>query len=228
MPELLPVVTVPWGPHGLDKPDGVVVWLHGLGADGHDFEPIVPELGLPDDLSLRFVFPHAPVRPVTLNHGFEMRAWYDIKGMEFRRDEDEPGIRASHSAVNALVDAEIARGVPAERIVIAGFSQGGAMAYQVGLRHPQPFAGVLVLSAYLLLEDTLDAEAPPANRAVPILQCHGTADPVVPLAMGDHARQHLQEKGYGVDWHTYPVGHGLHPDEVRTVGRWLTKRYRPS
>ncbi|MCA8961850.1 MAG: carboxylesterase [Planctomycetes bacterium] len=217
-----PCVEVEWGPASRDL-DGVVVWLHGLGADGHDFEPIVPELHLPTDRRLRFVFPHAPIRPVTLNQGYEMRAWYDILGMEFRRDEDEAGIRSSEQLVRGIIERE-STPVGAERVVLAGFSQGGAMAYHVGLRYPERLAGILVLSGYLLLEPQLIAEASPANRDTPILQCHGLYDPVVPISMGEHSARHLDGLGYEVDWRTYEVMHGVHPHEVRDIGTWLADR----
>jgi phospholipase/carboxylesterase len=219
-PDLLPCVEVePEGPVR-----GSVIWLHGLGAGGHDFEPIVPYLGLDPSLGVRFVFPHAPRRAVTINMGMIMPAWYDIRGVEFRRDEDEKGIRDSAAQVRALVARENERGVPCERIVMAGFSQGGAIALHVALRHPEPFAGVLALSTYLVLDPTLDDEADPANRKVPVFQAHGTFDPLVGIERGEAARERLEVLGYGVEWHTYPMDHEVCPDEIRDVGAWLRTR----
>jgi phospholipase/carboxylesterase len=202
-----------------------VVWLHGLGADGHDFEPIVPYLGLEPSLGVRFVFPHAPRRPVTINMGMVMPAWYDIRGPELRRDQDEAGIRTSAEQVRALVAREVERGVPSKRIVLAGFSQGGAMALYVALRHPEALAGVLALSTYLVLDSTLDEEAAAANRTIPLFQAHGTADPLVGLERGEAARDRLRALGYGVEWKSYPMGHELCPDEIRDVGAWLASRF---
>ena len=217
--ELLQCVEIETGA----EPTACVIWLHGLGADGHDFEPIVPELGLPADLPVRFVFPHAPTRPVTLNQGMVMRAWYDID-LEFNRDHDEQGMRDSARQVEALIAAEKARGFPSERMVLAGFSQGGAVAYHVALRHAEPLAGILVLSAYLLLADRLTDEASEANKTTPILQCHGTFDPVVPIALGEASAKAVRQVGYDLTWKTYPAPHGVHPDEVRDIGNWLTER----
>jgi phospholipase/carboxylesterase len=200
-----------------------VIWLHGLGADGHDFEPIVPYLGLGDDLPVRFVFPHAPKRAVTINLGLIMRAWYDIRGTGLREDEDEKGIRESAEQIRALVVRENDRGVPAARIVLAGFSQGGAMALHVGLRHPEPLAGVLALSCYLVSEATLEREIAAANRGLLIFQAHGTEDPLVPLEAGSMARDRLVDMGYEVEWRTYPVGHAVHPQEIQDAGAWLRR-----
>jgi phospholipase/carboxylesterase len=222
MAERLPCVVVETG----DEPTSCVVWLHGLGADGHDFEPLVPYLGLPDDLPTRFVFPHAPIRPVTINGGMEMRAWYDILDLSIDRDLDEEGILDSAARVRELLAAERERGIPSERTVLAGFSQGGAIAAFVGLRHDEPLAGVLVLSAYLPLEDRLSAEASIENRATPILICHGEWDPVVPIALGGRTARLLSERGYGVEWRTYPVPHSVHPEEVAHIGKWLVRVLR--
>jgi phospholipase/carboxylesterase len=170
---------------------------------------------------VRFVFPHAPRRAVTINMGMIMPAWYDIRGVEFRRDEDEQGIRTSAEQVRTLVARENERGVPCERILMAGFSQGGAIALHVALRHPEPFGGVLALSTYLVLDSTLDDESRPENRAVPVFQAHGTFDPLVGIERGETARDRLQALGYAVEWHTYPMGHEVCPDEIRDLGRWL-------
>jgi phospholipase/carboxylesterase len=218
---LLPCVEVepPSGPA-----TGSVVWLHGLGADGHDFEPLVPYLGPGDDHRIRFVFPHAPRIPVTINMGFVMPAWYDIVQMDLRRAHDESGVRASQARVEALLARELQRGVPASRIVLAGFSQGGAVAVHTALRHPERLAGVLALSTYLVCEDSLEAERSAANRDVPLFQAHGTADPMVPVDRGVAARDRLRELGYDVTWKTYPMEHQVHPDEIRDIGAWLGER----
>jgi len=201
--------------------NAAVIWLHGLGADGFDFVPIVPELGLPRTLPVRFIFPHASARPVTINNGYVMRAWYDIRGISRSAAEDEQGIRESQSRIAALIDAQERTGVPAERIVIAGFSQGGAIALQTALRYPQALAGVLALSTYLPLQQTLVQEAAAANRRIPILMCHGVRDPVVPAQLGEFSRQSLNDLGYAVDWRTYPMEHSVCPAEIADLGRWL-------
>ena len=197
-----------------------VIWLHGLGADGYDFEPIVPVLGL-DGHNVRFVFPHAPVRPVTINAGMRMRAWYDVKGLALSEKQDEPGIRGSAEDVTALIARENERGIPAGKIVLAGFSQGGAIALHVALRLPERLAGLMALSTYLVLEDSLEGEATEANRTVPIFQAHGSADPLVVLERGERARTRLTKMGYAVEWHSYPMGHEVCPDEIRDIAGWL-------
>ena len=202
-----------------DAPRLAVLWLHGLGADGHDFEPIVPELRL--RLPVRFVFPHAPVRPVTINGGMQMRAWYDILGFDRRAKEDSAGIRASAAAVTELVDREIERGMPAERIVLAGFSQGGAIALHTALRDPRPLAGVLALSTYLPLAATLASERSAANASIPLFMAHGTDDPVLSFELAETSRLALEALGYDVDWHAYPMEHSVCMDEVRAIGAWL-------
>jgi phospholipase/carboxylesterase len=219
--ELLDCVEV--GPVA-DGAERSVVWLHGLGADGYDFEPVVPYLGLDPALAVRFVFPHAPRIPVTLNLGLIMPAWYDIREMDLRREHDERGIRRSQRQVEALVAREVDRGVPPSRIVLAGFSQGGAVALHTGLRHPQRLAGILALSTYLVCEDTLPDERSETNRDVPIFQAHGTHDPMVPFERGEAARDRLQELGYDVEWRAYPIAHQVHPDEIRDIGAWLRAR----
>jgi phospholipase/carboxylesterase len=200
-------------------PELAVLWLHGLGADGHDFEPIVPELGL--RFAVRFVFPHAPVRPVTINGGMAMRAWYDILGFERGSREDAAGIRSSAAAVTELIDREIARGMPSERIVLAGFSQGGAVALQTALREPRPLAGVLALSTYLPLAATLASERSTENAGIPIFMAHGTADSVLPLSLAESSRRALEALGYAVDWHVYPMPHSVSPEEISAIGAWL-------
>jgi phospholipase/carboxylesterase len=207
-------------------PTSAVIWLHGLGADGYDFEPIVAELGL--RASVRFVFPHAPVRPVTINGGTPMRAWYDIVGFGASARQDEAGVRASGAYVGRLVEREAARGVPPERVVLAGFSQGGAVALYAGLREPRAIAGILALSTYLPLADTLAAERSAANAAVPIFMAHGTADGVVPLALGEGSRRRLESAGYAVDWRDYPMAHAVCAREIADIGVWLAARFAPS
>jgi phospholipase/carboxylesterase len=222
--EALETVVVETG----ENPSFTVVWLHGLGADGHDFEPIVPELPLPSETSVRFVFPHAPFRPVTINNGMVMRAWYDILGMDFGRSEDESGIRASAELVEALLAQEKARGIPSRRILLAGFSQGGALASHVALRHEEPLAGLAILSAYVLLEEATARETSDANRGIPIFQAHGTGDPVVPIAMGERSRDWLTTHGHTVEWRTYPVPHAVHPQEIADLGAWMASRLADS
>ncbi len=202
-------------------PQASVIWLHGLGADGHDFEPIVPELTLPATLAVRFVFPHAPPRPVTINRGMVMRAWYDVRDDGGERREDEAGVRASQAQIEALVAREQARGMQAGRIVLAGFSQGGAMALHTGLRHGERLAGILALSCFLPLAATLAAEASPANRDAPIFLAHGTHDAVIPLARARRARAALEGLGYGVEWHEYSMPHAVCAEEIADIARWL-------
>ncbi len=209
-------------------PKATVIWLHGLGADGHDFEPIVPELDLPATLPVRFVFPHAPRRPVTINQGMVMRAWYDVRDDGGERREDEAGVRASQEQIEALLVREKARGVPAGRLVLAGFSQGGALALQTGLRHGERLAGVLALSCFLPLAGTLAAEASPANRDVPIVLAHGTHDPLIPLARARHARVVLEGLGYRVQWREYPMPHAVCAEEIADIARWLREVLGPS
>ena len=201
-----------------------VIWLHGLGADGYDFVPIVPEFKLPESLGARFIFPHAQVRPVTINNGFPMRAWYDIKSLSPGGRGDAAGLADSVTRIAGLVDAEIAAGIPANRIVIAGFSQGGAVALHCALRYAHRLAGVLALSTYLPNPETLAGHVSAANADVPILMCHGTVDPVVVPAMGDAARAWLVEHGYPVEWRTYPMQHQVTPAEISDIARWLVLR----
>jgi len=205
------------------KATASVVWLHGLGADGHDFESLVPELRLPETLAVRFVFPHAEVRPVTINGGHPMRAWYDILALDRSMPQDVRGIRESGTQVRALIARERERGVSEDRVVLAGFSQGGAMALHEGLRYPSRLAGILALSTYLPLHDSLASEAHPASAAVPIFMAHGTLDPVVPLAMGEASRQLLQARGHDVLWKTYPMGHSLCLEEVQDISAFLRR-----
>ena len=203
------------------RPTAAVIWLHGLGADGYDFEPIVPELDLPDALPVRFVFPHAPLQPVTINGGAVMRAWYDVYSLEGERREDEAGVRASQARVEALIARERTRGVPTRRIVLAGFSQGGAIALQTGLRHPARLAGIIALSTYLPLAGTLAAEASSANRDVPIFMAHGRFDDLIPLERAVRSRDALRKAGYAVEWHDYPMSHAVCPEEIADIATWL-------
>ncbi|MBI2317564.1 MAG: dienelactone hydrolase family protein [Betaproteobacteria bacterium] len=203
------------------SPAASVIWLHGLGADGHDFEPIVPALDLPP-ISIRFVFPHAPMRPVTINAGMVMRAWYDVSDPALRR-EDETGVRASQELVEALMAREKERGTRAERLVLAGFSQGGAIALQTGLRHGERLAGIMALSCYLPIASKLAEEAEPANRDVPILLAHGSEDPIVPLARSVQSRELLERQGYPVEWHEYRMPHAVCEAEVAAISAWLQR-----
>lgn len=207
-------------------PKGTVIWMHGLGADGWDFVPIVKELDLPEDLPLRFIFPHAPVRPVTINNGYEMRAWYDISMNELQRMPDERGIRESQKQVEALLAREYARGIAPDKVVLAGFSQGGAIALQTGLRHDKPLAGILALSTYLTLPESLPAESTQANKSIPIFMAHGLEDPIVPLELAVQSRDALKSNGYSVQWVEYPMPHSVCMEEVVTIGEWLTDKFK--
>lgn len=201
--------------------DAAVIWLHGLGADGHDFEPIVPELKLPEHHAVRFIFPHAPYRSVTINQGYEMRAWYDILSMEIAQRQDEAGIRHSAAQVGALIDEELASGIDSRRIVLAGFSQGGAIALHTALRFARPLAGVMALSTYLPLDGSLEPERSEANRQLNIFQAHGDQDPVVPLSLGIQTRRILRDLDYPVQWHEYAMEHSVCLEEIVDIGHWL-------
>lgn len=204
------------------NPEYAVIWMHGLGADGHDFEPIVPYLGIPSRLAVRFVFPHALMRPVTVNNGAVMRAWYDIIELgSTSKGQDEAGIRHSAAAISALIERQVELGIPASNIVLAGFSQGGAMALHVGLRYPQTLAGIMSLSAYMLFPDRLQAEHSEANASTPIFIGHGTQDPMVPFFLGEAARKDLEKGGWPVQWHSYPIPHSVSQPEITDIGRWL-------
>ena len=219
MSDLLPAIELETAP----GPTASVIWLHGLGADGNDFVPIVPELGLPRAPALRFIFPHAPVRAVTINNGMRMRAWYDIAAADLNNRADLAGVRQSAEQIEALIAREEARGIAAARIVVAGFSQGGAIALYAGLRHAERLAGILALSTYLVQADRLPAEAAAANRDVPIFMAHGTADPVVRFEWGVASRRALEANGNPVEWHQYPIEHSLCLEEVRAIGAWLAR-----
>ncbi|OIO72937.1 MAG: carboxylesterase [Zetaproteobacteria bacterium CG_4_9_14_3_um_filter_49_83] len=216
---MLPTVVLQTGPN----PDATVIWLHGLGADGHDFEPIVPELGLPEGLHVRFVFPHAPSMPVSINGGYVMPAWYDIKHTDIGYEQDARGIIESARRIQLLIDREEMHGIRANRIVLAGFSQGGAMALHVGLRQGEPLAGVVALSSYLPLAERLDVEVQQATRVSKFFVGHGVHDPVVPFSLGDQTCRVLQQCGYDVQWHTYPMEHSVCREEIVHIGRFLTQ-----
>ena len=199
--------------------DASVIWLHGLGANGHDFEPIIPELNLPSDSAIRFVFPHAPSIPVTINAGMVMPAWYDIVDMSMHRKVDNEQITTSATRINALVEREIERGVKSNRIVLAGFSQGGAIAYQVALTCGKPLAGLLALSTYLATYETISPD--PHNRKLAILVCHGSYDMVVPEFLGQHAVKTLKTLGYNPDYKSYPMQHSVCAEEIIDISKWL-------
>lgn len=223
MTELLDCIEHETGP----DPRHAVIWMHGLGADGNDFLPIVPELRSPGMPPVRFVFPHAPVRPVTINQGMPMRAWYDILALDDGASEDIDGIRASRHAIMELVAREYDRGVPSTGIVLAGFSQGCAMALYTGLRMDEPLAGIIGLSGYLPLRNTTATERHPANAEVPLFLAHGTMDPVVHLSRGEASRDILLELGYAPEWHTYPMPHSVHPQEIADIRDFLARVLTP-
>ncbi|HEY3730195.1 MAG TPA: dienelactone hydrolase family protein [Steroidobacteraceae bacterium] len=215
--EILPAVEVQTAPH----PTASVIWLHGLGADGHDFEPAVPALAVRGARALRFVFPHAPVRSVTLNGGAPMRAWYDILGFDRSAAQDEAGVRASDRAIRALIGRENERGIATERIVLAGFSQGGAMALFTGTRLSARLGGIVGLSCYLLLAERLSEERSSANQSTPILLAHGSQDSVVDVRLGEETRARLAAEGYPVEWHSYPMPHAVCAEELAAVAGFL-------
>ena len=204
-------------------PDAAVIWLHGLGADGYDFVPVVKELEALGAPAARYVFPHAPQIPVTINGGYVMRAWYDILGTDLVRREDEAGVRRSQAQVEALIAHEAGRGVPRQRIVLAGFSQGGAITLQTGLRQRDPLAGLIALSSYLPLASLFDAERAPESAAVPLFMAHGSADPVVPLARGAASRDQLRSLGYAIEWHEYPMPHSVCAEEIEHIAAFLRR-----
>ena len=219
MPELLRAVEIETG----GKVRASVLWMHGLGADGHDFEPIVPHLGL-QDRGVRFVFPHAPRRAVTINMGLLMPAWFDVRSQDFGADIDAAGIRASVGQVEALLAREKERGVPAGRILLAGFSQGGVIALLTALRHPERLAGVLGLSTFLTAEGTAGTDRSAANAGLPVFMGHGDEDPMIPIEWAEAARDRLQSLGYPVTWKSYPMAHQVCPDEIADIGAWMRDR----
>lgn len=204
-------------------PAASIIWLHGLGADGHDFEPIIPELRLPSALPLRFVFPHAPYRPVTINNGYVMRAWYDIAMSERGFEQNPEHILESEKILQALIGKEIRRSIACERIVLAGFSQGGAIALHAGLRYPETLAGIMALSAPVPFVETLMAEVHPANATVPVFIAHGTDDRVVPHDLVQPAHRRMEARGLQLERHTYKMGHTLVPEEIRDIAAWLVR-----
>lgn len=205
------------------NPVASIIWLHGLGADGHDFEPIIPELRLPSSPAIRFVFPHAPFRPVSVNGGATMRAWYDIAVDEKGIHQNEAHIRASEQSLRALIARENERGIESRRIVLAGFSQGAAIALHTGLRHPESLAGIMALSMPLPLAEKIPAELHPANTQVPVFLAHGTLDRVVPYPVGEAAHTLLKKIGVPVEWHSYPMEHSLSLEEVSDIRAWLRR-----
>lgn len=204
-------------------PTAAIIWLHGLGADGSDFVPIIRELDLTECPPIRFIFPHAPNMPVTVNNGYRMRAWYDILGSEITQRQDESGLRKSQQAVEELIEAQNACGIPSERIVLAGFSQGCAMTLQTGLRYAHKLAGLLCLSGYLPLADTLAAQRSAANQHTPIFLAHGRSDTVIPIDRALSSRDALLQLGYDVEWHDYPMPHSVCPQETEDVSTWIRR-----
>jgi phospholipase/carboxylesterase len=205
------------------KPTASIIWLHGLGADGHDFEPIVPEIVRPGERAWRFVFPNAPVRPVTINGGMPMRAWYDLKGVDRKAVEDVAGFRDSDTQIRQLIAREGERGVPAHRVVLAGFSQGSAVSLYMAPRFPEKLAGVVALSGYLPRESSFAAERLPANDATPIFMAHGRGDTVLPMALGVQSRDFLLGLGFTVEWHDYPMPHSVCPAEIADIREFLLR-----
>ena len=214
---LLPALELSTHPN----PDTCIIWLHGLGADGYDFLTVVRELHLPDELKIRFVFPHAPMQPVTLNHGMRMRAWYDVALDGLERKPDHGGIKQSILSINDWITHELSRGIPPRRLFLAGFSQGGAVALCTGLQHPAPLGGILALSTYLPFPDESAAPSHTLNHDIPIFMAHGRDDSVIPATLGDASRKTLESRGYHVDWHIYPMAHSLCMDEVNDLSAWL-------
>lgn len=225
MPTLIKHIELTTG----ENPKATIIWMHGLGADCWDFVPIVKELQLPDALPIRFIFPQAPSRPITINNGYVMPGWYDITPDELSgvaRQADEKGVRESQRSINALIEREIARGMPPDKIVLAGFSQGGVIALQTALRHPQELGGVLALSTYLALGDSLAAEKTLANANIPIFMAHGTRDPVIALPLAHAAHEALKAQRYQVAWHEYPMEHSVCAEEIADVATWIATRFQ--
>ena len=210
---------------GGKKPDGTVIWLHGLGADGHDFESIVPEMRLDEHADIRFVFPHAPVRPVTINGGIPMRAWYDVMSLDRAGPQDEAGIRDSAAMLVQLIECEHERGVDYDHIVLAGFSQGGAIAMHTAMRFPERLAGLMALSTWMPLESMIDEEVMQTSKAqprdLPVLMAHGSFDPMLPISAGQHARDIMRKAGFAVQWHDYPMAHAVCAEEIVEISKWL-------
>ncbi len=216
----LPSIQIETAPN----PRHAVIWLHGLGADGHDFEPIVPELVDRAWPPLRFVFPNAPMRPITINGGMSMRAWYDISGQEIAQRQDEVGIRASIVLLDELIEREVTRGVASENILLAGFSQGGAIVLSGGIRHARKLGGIIALSTYLPMAEKTDAEVAAANRNTPLFMAHGKLDPTISHALGEMSREYLLQRGYAVEWHSYPMAHQVCAEEIADLKHWIGGR----
>lgn len=200
-----------------------VIWMHGLGADGNDFVPIVPELNLPTGHGVRFVFPNAPTMPVTINGGYVMRAWYDIVSAELDKRADEGGVRRSQALIEELIADQRSKGIAADRILLAGFSQGGVIALQTGLRHPDKLAGIMALSTYLACADSLGVEASAANRQIPLFMVHGSMDPVIPVALAKLSKARLETHGYKVEWHEYGMPHSVCAEEIDDIAAFLKR-----
>jgi len=200
-----------------------VIWMHGLGADGNDFVPIVPELNLPTGHGVRFVFPNAPTMPVTINGGYVMRAWYDIVSAELDKRADESGVRRSQALIEELIADQRSKGIAADRILLAGFSQGGVIALQTGLRHPEKLAGIMALSTYLACADSLGVEASAANRQIPLFMVHGSMDPVIPVALAKLSKARLETHGYKVEWHEYGMPHSVCAEEIDDIAAFLKR-----
>ncbi len=222
-PELLSTVEIETAP----APDHTVIWMHGLGADGNDFAPIINEFKSSTQTGIRFIFPHAPMRPVTINNGYVMRAWYDILDARFDATEDETGIRESHHAIDALIDNELQRGIASHNIALAGFSQGGAIALQVGLRQKNKLAGIMALSCYLPLAETLSHESQTVNATTSIFMAHGSHDPVVPISLATASREKLHQANYPLEWHEYPMDHTVCLQEIQDMDNWLHGIFLP-
>jgi len=218
MTDILPHITLETG----DSPQHSIIWLHGLGADGEDFVPVAEQMPLP--VAVRYIFPHAPMQPVTINGGYVMRAWYDIIGTDIGSQQDEAGIRDSQTEIEKLIVQEKQRGVAAHNIYLAGFSQGGAIALHTGLRHSERLGGIVALSTYLPLSRTLAQEASPANRDLPIFMAHGNDDPIVPYALGSSSAQKLTDQGYHLSWHEYSMPHSVCLEEIKDLAAWLAER----
>ncbi|MES2354513.1 MAG: alpha/beta hydrolase [Pseudomonadota bacterium] len=217
MDTLLPTIELTTGP----QPQASVIWLHGMGADGNDFVPVIKELNLPASKPIRFIFPHAPMRPISINGGYVMRAWYDLGLSAGQLTSKEEDVRASQQSLEMLIEQEINRGIPAEKIILAGFSQGGVIALQTGLRYPKRLGGILALSTYLALHESLPAEGQDANKNIPIYMAHGLQDPIVPLVMAIYSRNELQRLGYQVEWHEYHMQHSLCAEEIESISGWF-------
>ncbi len=214
---------------GHNTPEYSIIWLHGLGADGHDFEPIVEQLNLSPSLNIRFIFPHAPMQAVTINQGFMMRAWYDIRSQDIYSAQDEEGIRYSQNKIEHIIQQQINKGIKAEKILLAGFSQGGVIALQTALRSKHKLAGVIGLSTYLALDTSLANEKTPQNQQIPIFLAHGDADPVIDIKWAHQTHSHLIREHYRVDWHTYPnLPHTVSATEINDIAQWINRILQPS